>query len=65
MTFETFYTFDELDTIATAINTNEAFADGITTEELAELAFTITGHRYNNLTDTEAQNFVWDWCDED
>jgi hypothetical protein len=65
MTFETFYTFDELDTIATVVNTDEAFVDGITTEELEEVAFTITGRRYNNLTDTEAQNFVWGWCDED
>jgi hypothetical protein len=64
MTFETFYTFDELDAIATVINTDETFVDGITTKGLEELAFEITGRCYEGLTDTEAQNFVWEWCDE-
>ena len=65
MTFETFYTFDELDAIATMVNTDKAFVDGITAKELEKAAFTITGRRYNNLTDTEAQNFIWGWCEED
>ena len=61
MTFETFYTFDELDAIAAFLST---FEDGATTEEILDAAFEITGREFTSaLTEEQAQCFWDEWVD--
>lgn len=62
MNFENFYTFDELDMIASIADT---YVDGVSITDLLSIAEEATGRAFiGELTDENVQCFIDEWCEQ-